>query len=110
LSKSALTPRCAAQVSNIGGADLAEALASDVQRLIVPPSTDSDRHHHSQSSAAAGPQAPGWYEIEQRQRTMLCKKGALCLLRLFRTNPDVVILSDWVTRLVSEQGSGMGRY
>eukprot|EP00597_Dinobryon_sp_UTEXLB2267_P004404 CAMPEP_0170077612 /NCGR_PEP_ID=MMETSP0019_2-20121128/14391_1 /TAXON_ID=98059 /ORGANISM="Dinobryon sp., Strain UTEXLB2267" /LENGTH=1040 /DNA_ID=CAMNT_0010290039 /DNA_START=81 /DNA_END=3203 /DNA_ORIENTATION=- len=81
-----------AAVSNIGGADLAEALASDVQRLIVPPTEVGSRQ-----SQGSGP--PGSYEVEVHNKSMLCKKAALCLLRLFRTNPDIVILEDWMLRL-----------
>lgn len=77
-----------AAVSNMGGNDLAEALSPDVQRLVAPP-TDSV------SIYATGPNV----EIELRNKTLLCKKAAICLLRLFRTNPECVVLEDWTSRL-----------
>lgn len=77
-----------AAVSNIGGNDLAEALASDVQRLIISP---LDAHPAYNTNVNM--------EQEFRNKSLLCKKAALCLLRLFRTNPECVELGDWMTRL-----------
>lgn len=77
-----------AAVSNIGGNDLAEALASDVQRLIISP-LDHGPNYHSGLNA----------EVEFRNKSLLCKKAALCLLRLYRTNPDCVVVDEWMSRL-----------
>ena len=79
-------------VSNIGGADLAEALASDVQRLIVRP-LDMSPHQHVNAMISS--------DMDYRNKAMLCKKASLCLLRLFRTNPDILILEDWMPRLAN---------
>lgn len=70
-----------AALANIGGVDLAEALSADVQRLI----TASLEHGASHRGLR-----PEGYESN---RTLLSKKASLCLLRLFRTNPDCVEIS-----------------
>lgn len=80
-----------AAVSNIGGEDLAEALAGEVQRLVTMFLDDNSAAY----SAAPGVSA----EKEYRHRALLCKKAALCLLRLFRTNPDCVVLEEWMKRM-----------
>lgn len=77
-----------AAVSNIGGNDLAEALSSDVQRLISSP-LESGPSYNSGISA----------EVEMKNKALLCKKAALCLLRLYRTNPECVNVEDWMSRL-----------
>lgn len=77
-----------AAVSNVGGEDLAEALAGDVQRLIVS-GLDEGPSYNTGLSA----------EEEYRHKSLLCKKASLCLLRLFRTNPDCVVLEDWMKRM-----------
>jgi AP-2 complex subunit alpha len=38
-------------------------------------------------------------EDEVRNKALVCKKACLCLLRLYRTNPDCVIPEDWMKRL-----------
>lgn len=58
-------------VGNIGGRDFAESLAPDVQKLLI-------------SSSA---------------RPLVRKKAALCLLRLYRKNPDVVNVDGWADRM-----------
>ncbi|GMJ00817.1 hypothetical protein like AT5G22780 [Hibiscus trionum] len=58
-------------VGNIGGREFAESLAPDVQKLIL-------------SSGC---------------RPLVRKKAALCLLRLFRKNPDVVSVDGWADRM-----------
>jgi AP-2 complex subunit alpha len=67
-------------VSNIGGADLAQALCSDVQRLITQPLEQGP----SYSISAGGPTG----DFEGRNRALILKKATLCLLRFYRTNPD----------------------
>lgn len=54
-------------VANVGGKEFAESLAADVQRLLM-------------STTA---------------RPVIRKKAALCLLRLYRRNPDVLNLDEW---------------
>jgi AP-2 complex subunit alpha len=76
-------------VANIGGADLAEALAADVQRLIVSPLDASTHSFHSILPP----------EVVARNKSLICKKASLCLLKLFRTNPDCVVLEEWMKRL-----------
>ncbi|KAJ6801539.1 AP-2 complex subunit alpha-2-like [Iris pallida] len=58
-------------VGNIGGREFAESLAPDVQRLLISSSC----------------------------RPLVRKKAALCLLRLFRKNPDVVNIDGWSDRM-----------
>ncbi|GLT51295.1 hypothetical protein SLA2020_247150 [Shorea laevis] len=58
-------------VGNIGGREFAESLAPDVQKLLLSSSC----------------------------RPLVRKKAALCLLRLYRKNPDVVNVDGWVDRM-----------
>ncbi|CDY29719.1 BnaAnng03410D [Brassica napus] len=58
-------------VGNIGGREFAESLAPDVQKLLISSSC----------------------------RPLVRKKAALCLLRLFRKNPDVVNADGWADRM-----------
>ena len=59
-------------IANIGGSELAETLSADVQRLLVA---------HNTSPAAR-------------------KKAALCLLRLFRQCPHIMVPSEWAPRVI----------
>ncbi|KAG8644694.1 hypothetical protein MANES_11G155700v8 [Manihot esculenta] len=59
------------QVGNIGGREFAESLAADVQKLLISSSC----------------------------RPLVRKKAALCLLRLYRKNPDVVNIEGWADRM-----------
>jgi AP-2 complex subunit alpha len=77
-----------AAVSNIGGTDLAEALASDVQNLLI--STLEPKAYHNTAISA---------QEEAKNRSLVTKKSVLCLLRLFRTNPDSIILEHWMKRI-----------
>ncbi|XP_042451765.1 AP-2 complex subunit alpha-1-like isoform X1 [Zingiber officinale] len=58
-------------VGNIGGKEFSESLAPDVQKLLVSSSC----------------------------RPLVRKKAALCLLRLYRKNPDVVNIDGWSDRM-----------
>ncbi|KAJ4744633.1 AP-2 complex subunit alpha-2 [Rhynchospora pubera] len=58
-------------VGNIGGKEFSESLAPDVQRLLISSSC----------------------------RPVVRKKAALCLLRLYRKNPDVVNVDGWADRM-----------
>ncbi|EPZ33551.1 Adaptin/AP-1 alpha/gamma subunit-like protein, partial [Rozella allomycis CSF55] len=60
-------------IANIGGKDLAEAVSSDVYRLIIAPGTTP----------------------------FVKKKAALCLLRLFRKVPDSILINEWGANLVN---------
>jgi AP-2 complex subunit alpha len=77
-----------AAVSNIGGNDLAEALAGDVQRLVV--GTMETKQYNNVAISA---------EEEIRNKSLVSKKATLCLLRLYRTNPDCLVLEDWLKRM-----------
>jgi AP-2 complex subunit alpha len=77
-----------AAVSNMGGNDLAEALSGDVQRLIVSPL-------EAMPSYRMGPDA----DVELRNKSLTAKKASICLLRLFRTNPECVVMEEWMKRL-----------
>ncbi|GAB4859714.1 hypothetical protein Ancab_011194 [Ancistrocladus abbreviatus] len=58
-------------VGNIGGREFAESLAPDVQKLLMSSSC----------------------------RPLVRKKAALCLLRMYRKNPDVVNIDGWSDRM-----------
>lgn len=58
-------------VGNVGGKDFSESLAPDVQKLLISSSC----------------------------RPVVRKKAGLCLLRLFRKNPDVVNVDGWSDRM-----------
>ncbi|GEM09124.1 AP-2 complex subunit alpha [Rhodotorula toruloides] len=60
-------------IANVGGAEMAEALAPDVHRLLISPTSKS----------------------------FVKKKAALTLLRLYRKHPDVIPAADWALRIVS---------
>ncbi|KAJ0266590.1 AP-2 complex subunit alpha-1 [Hirschfeldia incana] len=69
-------------VGNIGGRDFAESLAPDVQKLLISSSC----------------------------RPLVRKKAALCLLRLFRKNPDAINVDGWadrMTQLLDERDLGV---
>lgn len=69
-------------VGNVGGKDFSESLAPDVQKLLISSSC----------------------------RPLVRKKAALCLLRLFRKNPDVVNVDGWsdrMTQLLDERELGV---
>ncbi|XP_072988397.1 AP-2 complex subunit alpha-2-like [Typha latifolia] len=69
-------------VGNIGGKDFSESLAPDVQKLLISSSC----------------------------RPLVRKKAALCLLRLYRKNPDVVNVDGWsdrMTQLLDERDFGV---
>ncbi|KAK4709114.1 hypothetical protein R3W88_030039 [Solanum pinnatisectum] len=58
-------------IGNIGGREFAESLAPDVQKLLISSSC----------------------------RPLVRKKAALCLVRLFRKNPDVMNVDSWSDRM-----------
>lgn len=60
-------------IANVGGSEMAEALAEDVHRLLISPTS----------------------------QTFVKKKAALTLLRLYRKHPEVVPAAEWALRLVS---------
>ncbi|KAJ6610910.1 adaptin N terminal region-domain-containing protein [Mycena sp. CBHHK59/15] len=60
-------------IANVGGSEMAEALAEDVHRLLISPTSHS----------------------------FVKKKAALTLLRLYRKHPDVIPAAEWALRIVS---------
>ncbi|KAJ7597040.1 adaptin N terminal region-domain-containing protein [Mycena floridula] len=60
-------------IANVGGSEMAEALAVDVHRLLISPTS----------------------------QTFVKKKAALTLLRLYRKHPDVIPAAEWALRIVS---------
>ena len=60
-------------IANIGGKEMAEALAGDVHRLLVSPTS----------------------------RSFVKKKAALTLLRLYRKHPEVIPAEEWALRIIS---------
>ena len=75
-----------AAVANIGGNDLAESICADVARLITNPNNSQFNNPNLIKSP----------EEERIVKIAIRKKAVLCLLRLFRTNPECLDLSDWV--------------
>lgn len=76
-----------AAVGNFGGMDFSEALGGDVQRMLIRPA-DINRGGPAQS-----------YEEEVRNKSLIRKKAALCLLTLYRSNKDVISVDDWVDHM-----------
>ncbi|EST06060.1 Clathrin/coatomer adaptor, adaptin-like, N-terminal [Kalmanozyma brasiliensis GHG001] len=60
-------------IANIGGTEMAEALAPDVHRLLISPTS----------------------------RSFVKKKAALTLLRLYRKHPEVIPAEDWALRIIA---------
>ncbi|CCL98959.1 uncharacterized protein FIBRA_00967 [Fibroporia radiculosa] len=60
-------------IANVGGTEMAEALAEDVHRLLISPTSPS----------------------------VVRKKAALTLLRLYRKHPDVIPAAEWALRIIS---------
>ncbi|KAK7064230.1 adaptin N terminal region-domain-containing protein [Favolaschia claudopus] len=60
-------------IANVGGSEMAEALAEDVHRLLISPTSQS----------------------------FVKKKAALTLLRLYRKHPDCISAAEWALRIVS---------
>ncbi|KAM5536194.1 hypothetical protein V8D89_010093 [Ganoderma adspersum] len=60
-------------IANVGGQEMAEALAEDVHRLLISPTSEN----------------------------FVRKKAALTLLRLYRKHPDVIPAKEWALRIVS---------
>ncbi|KAH9937708.1 Adaptor protein complex AP-2 alpha subunit [Fomitopsis serialis] len=65
-------------IANVGGQEMAEALAEDVHRLLISPTSP----------------------------TFVRKKAALTLLRLYRKHPDVLPAAEWALRIVSLMDDG----
>ncbi|KAI6162190.1 armadillo-type protein [Pisolithus thermaeus] len=60
-------------IANVGSSEMAEALAEDVHRLLISPTS----------------------------MTFVKKKAALTLLRIYRKRPEVIPAAEWALRLVS---------
>ncbi|KAE8233366.1 hypothetical protein CF326_g1591 [Tilletia indica] len=60
-------------IANLGGRDMSEALAGDVHRLLISPTS----------------------------RTFVKKKAALTLLRMYRKYPEVILAEEWAPRIVA---------
>ncbi|EKM61047.1 uncharacterized protein PHACADRAFT_247375 [Phanerochaete carnosa HHB-10118-sp] len=60
-------------IANVGGQEMAEALAEDVHRLLISPTSQN----------------------------IVRKKAALTLLRLYRKHPEVIPAAEWALRIVS---------
>lgn len=82
-------------IANLGGHEFADTVAQDVAKLITQPlETGSSFLSPVDSNPKIDPD-----EIK-RNRNAIIKKTCLCLLRLYRTNPDCLIAEEWVTHLV----------
>ncbi|KZP31348.1 Adaptor protein complex AP-2 alpha subunit [Athelia psychrophila] len=60
-------------IANVGGSEMAEALAEDVHRLLISPTS----------------------------QTFVKKKAALTLLRLYRKHAEVIPAAEWALRIIS---------
>lgn len=78
-------------VANIGGDNLAEALCTDVCKLVTTPPSDWP---HFRNTGAGLKMAE-----EKSRKSAIRKKALLCLLRLFRTNPECIDLNDWTEKM-----------
>lgn len=74
-------------IANIGGNDLAESVCPDIQKLIMNPNCNSQ---------FSNPNNIRTTEEEKAIKCSIRKKAILCLLRLYRTNPETVDMSDWI--------------
>jgi AP-2 complex subunit alpha len=79
-------------IANVGGSEMAEALAEDVHRLLISP--------FAFLSMSLGSRVLMWYYYRTSQ-TFVKKKAALTLLRLYRKHPDVIPAAEWALRIVS---------
>eukprot|EP01041_Mallomonas_annulata_P010092 gene10092-21027_t len=79
-------------IANIGNIDLAEALSPDVKKLLM------DTVHAPQY---ANPNIQITAETEARNKACVRKKAALCMLRLYRSNPDSMDMSEWSSLMLS---------
>lgn len=92
-----LHPQCLALslIANLGGQEFSETVAQDVAKLVTQPlDTGSSFLSPNDSHPKLDPE-----EI-RRNRNAVIKKTCLCLLRLYRTNPDCLIADEWATYLV----------
>ena len=71
-----------ASIANIGGIDLALTLAPEVQNLLIGVIPEDPRTEIHKSG----------FDLEMAiaNKADICKKATLCVLRLFRSNPDSV--------------------
>jgi AP-2 complex subunit alpha len=76
-------------VANIGGDDLGEALSTDLQKMISTPLEEGQINYNF------GPDG----EAIMAQKANVLKKATLCLLTLFRNNPECVEIEEWNQRL-----------
>jgi len=60
-------------VANVGGREFADSLAGDVQKILTNPSV----------------------------RPIVRKKAALCLLRLFRKNKEILVADTWAQKMLN---------
>lgn len=82
-------------IANVGGSDMAEALAPDVHRLLISP------------CVVFGPLRQSVVHFvndcrtRSTSRSFVKKKAALTLLRMYRKHPEVIPAADWALRIVS---------
>ena len=77
-------------IANVGGQEMAEALAEDVHRLLISPWANSSCKNviRCLTYLSTSP-------------TFVRKKAALTLLRLYRKHPEVIPAAEWALRIVS---------
>jgi AP-2 complex subunit alpha len=85
-----------AVLSNLPSSELSETLCSDVENLLL----GSGQLHSNDN-----PNIQITEEQIEADRNCIKKKAALCLLRLYRTNPDILVMDDWNAQLSTLLGS-----
>lgn len=93
-----------ATVANMGGVHLAETLSADVQRLVI--------RYVEMGGNYSSMTGPGGIPAESiaRNHAFVVKKACLCMLHLFRFNPDSVIPDEWkknLARLLEDRDLGV---
>lgn len=80
-------------VANIGGREMAETLAGDIQRLLVSQYVDARylAFEWELSRSHGGLVVP----LTRDSNSFVKKKSALALLRLYRKYPDVIPMGEW---------------
>lgn len=88
-------------VANIGGMELSEALSSDIQNMLFHPNDHIARGDPTKTNP----------ELDARVRSGLLKKASMCILRLFRANPDILsvdkALADKMATVLGERDIGV---
>ncbi|KAG8515717.1 AP-2 complex subunit alpha-2, partial [Galemys pyrenaicus] len=84
-------------IANVGSREMAEAFAGEIPKVLVA------GYGRSVGSPLAGPRrgsSPRQAVSSSDTMDGVKQSAALCLLRLYRTSPDLVPMGDWTSRVV----------